>query len=248
MAYAPTRAKQQPANMAVQLAVELRPSDCLGELTEHERKYAPEVLYASGDTSLLAQGTRVSVVGSRNASPDGCRRAASFVQKLVEKKITVVSGLALGIDYVAHTVAIKLGGSTIAVIGTPLDQVYPKQHADLQSLLMTNHLVVTQFSPGCPITPKNFVMRNRTMALLSDATVIVEAGERSGTEHQGWEALRLGRYVYIFESVVKNNITWAKKMVEYGAQILTRDSVDSMLDGIPTFTSQIQGAREAFAV
>ena len=230
------------------MMVVLRPGQYLGGLTEHEKKFAPKELYATGDLSLLTRGTRVSVVGSRTASPDGRRRAASFVRKLVEKNIIVVSGLALGIDTVAHTVAMELGGSTIAVIGTPLNVAYPKQNAELQASLMARHLVVTQFPLGSAVTPKNFVIRNRTMALLSDATVIVEAAEKSGTEHQGWEALRLGRYVYIFESVVKNNVTWAQKMVEYGAQIVTRAEIDSMLDGIPSFTSQDQGAFEAFAI
>ena len=101
----------------------------------------------------------------------------------------------------AHTAALDEGGHTIAVLGTPLDQVYPKVNAGLQRRIAERDLLVSQFPSGMKVTPKNFPIRSRTMALLSDATVIVEAGERSGTLHQGWEALRLGRLPFLMESV-----------------------------------------------
>ena len=103
-------------------------------------------------------------------------------------QMIVVSGLACGIDTAAHTAAIESGGKTIAVLGTPLDDTYPQENQALQSLIMAQHLAVSQFAPGAGTQPKNFPVRNRTMALLTDATVIVEAGEKSGTVHQGWEA------------------------------------------------------------
>jgi hypothetical protein len=104
------------------------------------------------------------------------------------------------------------------VLGTPLDQFYPKGNHDLQQTLMREHLVVSQFPLGYPVTPKNFPIRNRTMALLTDATVIVEAGEKSGTVHQGWEALRLGRLLFLLESVaMEPALSWPKEMIHYGA-------------------------------
>jgi DNA processing protein len=79
-------------------------------------------------------------------------------------------------------------------------------------------------------------MRNRTMALLSDATVIVEAGEKSGTLHQGWEALRLGRLLFLMESVTKDpSLSWPAEMIHYGAQVLTRENVELALEEIPDF-------------
>ena len=99
---------------------------------------------------------------------------------------------------------------------------------------MREHLVVSQFALGKPVQRKNFPMRNRTMALLSDATVIVEAGEKSGTLHQGWEALRLGRLLFILESVASDpSLTWPTQMIGYGAQVLSRENLAFFLEDIP---------------
>ena len=81
------------------------------------------------------------------------------------------------------------------------------------------------------------------MALISDATIIIEAGEKSGTRHQGWEALPLGRDLYILENVANDpNITWAKEMMEYGAQSLSRENIDLILEDIPYLTSKLEDA------
>jgi len=99
---------------------------------------------------------------------------------------------------------------------------------------MREQLVVSQFPSGQRVQPKNFPMRNRTMALLSDATVIIEAGEKSGTLHQGWEALRLGRLLFLLESVVENaSLSWPSEMIRYGAQVLSRDNLELVLDEMP---------------
>ena len=79
-----------------------------------------------------------------------------------------------------------------------------------------------------------------TMALISDATIIVEASEKSGTKHQGWEALRLGRHLFILKNIVDDpSITWAEEMIKYGAQVLTREDMPALLEEIPTFTSSV---------
>jgi len=149
----------------------------------------------------------------------------------------VLSGLAKGVDTVAHETAISCGGRTVAVIGTPLNKFYPVENRALQQQLMREHLVVSQFAEGAPGGRKNFPMRNRTMALLSDATVIVEAGEKSGTLHQGWEALRLGRLLFLLESVASNpDLSWPKEMIRYGAQVLTRENLPTVLEHLPKRT------------
>lgn len=215
------------------------PTELLGSLTEIERKNAPEKLYLEGDPSLISDGLRVSVVGSRNASSDGIRRAAVVTKALVARHIIVVSGLAAGIDTVAHTTAIEEGGRTIAVLGTPLDKAYPAENRSLLETIKRDHLAVSQFEIGYPTQPKNFPMRNRTMALLSDATIIVEAGEKSGTLHQGWEALRLGRLVFLLASVANNKaLSWPAEMIKYGAQVLDRDNLGDVLKEIPSFTAR----------
>jgi len=219
--------------------VTMTPEDVLGPLNEVEQKNAPRALYLRGDASLLHQGPRVSVVGSRKASAEGLKRASFLVRALVSQKMVVVSGLAEGIDTAAHTTAMESGGRTIAVLGTPLDKAYPAVNRDLQEKIAAGHLLVSQFRPGTPVTPKNFPFRNRTMALLTDATVIVEAGEKSGTVHQGWEALRLGRLLFLMESVAHDSrLSWPKEMMEYGAQVLSRENLEDELAELPALTSR----------
>ena len=145
----------------------------------------------------------------------------------------VVSGLAEGIDSAAHKSAIEANGHTIAVLGTPLDRVYPRKNPQLQELIMSKHLAVSQFPIGYPIQPKNFVIRNRTMALISDTSVIVEAGNFSGSLHQGWEALRLGRPLFIWSPLTHDHsLNWQEKMAMYGA-IEFRDP-EELLDDLPS--------------
>jgi DNA processing protein len=213
------------------------PEELLGLLNDVERKNAPERLYVAGKVELLRRGTRVSIVGSRKASAEGLRRTRAISKALVERGVTVVSGLAEGVDSAAHEAALAAGGHTLAVIGTPLDKFYPAKNRALQERLMRDELVVSQFPQGYPVQPKSFPMRNRTMALLTDATVIVEAGEKSGTLHQGWEALRLGRLLFLMESVATDAaLSWPKAMIGYGAQVLSRENLELVLDEMPEFT------------
>lgn len=196
--------------------------DLFGPLNEVESKFAPRLLYARGHDELLRIGRRVSIVGSRQASELGQRRAARLARILSEHGITVVSGLALGIDTAAHRAAIQHGGRTIAVIGTPLDEAYPKENADLQAQIAREHLLVSQFAPSQPVQKQNFILRNRTMALVSDASVIVEAGEGSGSLSQGWEALRLGRPLFLMKNIVEDaRLRWPSEMLDYGAYVLS---------------------------
>lgn len=222
------------------------PEELLGRLNDVETKNAPKTLFVAGDVDLLRSGRRVSVVGSRKVSDAGIKRARRLVKALIKQDIVVVSGLAAGVDTVAHTSAIRGGGRTVAVLGTPLDKYYPAQNRDLQREIMSAHAAVSQFPTGYPATPKNFPMRNRTMALLTDATVIVEAGEKSGTRHQGWEALRLGREVFILSNVAENpELSWPQEMIAYGAQVLTADDLEPALDNLPAYTDRL--AVDAFA-
>lgn len=211
------------------------PDELLGTLNEVEARRAPQVLYVAGDAELFRHQPKVSVVGSRKASLEGIRRAQKISRLLVERGAIVVSGLAEGIDAAAHHAAIDAGGRTIGVIGTPLDKAYPRSNAALQELMMSKHAVVSQFAPGYPTLPKNFPMRNATMALIVGASVIVEAGDTSGALSQGWEALRLGRMLFIMQSVVENpSLSWPQKMLQYGAQVLSNDNIEQFLDALPT--------------
>lgn len=200
----------RPANSAKAPTVRAyTPEDLLGPLNPLELLHAPQQLFAVGHTEWLRERPRVSIVGSRKPSADGLKRAARLARVLTEHGALVVSGVAEGIDASAHLTTLEAGGQTIAVIGTPLSEAYPTRHRGLQDRLMREHLVVSQFPEGHPTTRRSFPMRNRTMALVSDASVIVEAGEGRGSEASILE---------------QRELSWPTKMLDYGAMVLNDPS------------------------
>ncbi len=202
-------------------------------LNDIEKKYAPPIIYFKGAIEPPLPCPRVSVIGTREPTEVGLKAAEEVAKTLVKNNVAIVSGLAKGIDTMGHKTAIKNGGKTIAVLGTPLNKVYPKENTELQEEMMENQLVVSQYSVGRPTTKKDFALRNRTMALISDASVIVEAGDGSGTLYQGWETIRLGRPLFICKSVVHNpKLKWPKEMIEYGA--IELDDPEDILEILPS--------------
>ena len=211
------------------------PEDLLWPFNEAESKHAPSELFVAGDHDLLRAGPTVSIVGSRKASREGLARADKLARLLVAHGVIVVSGLAEGIDTAAHRAAIDNGGKTIAVLGTPLDQTYPAKNRALQQEIMRDHLAVSQFASGTKVGRHTFPMRNKTMALISDATVIIEASDGSGTLHQGWEAIRLARPLYLTKSLLDNvALEFPRKFADYGAEVLTEDSLADLIRQLPT--------------
>lgn len=207
--------------------------ELIGPLNDVEKKFAPKQLYVAGQLPIPLPSPRVAVIGSRKASPEGLNAASNIAKVLVKHNVIVVSGLAEGIDSSAHKAAIEASGHTIAVLGTPLDRVYPAKNTGLQEFIMQKHLAVSQFPNGYPIQPKNFIIRNRTMALISDASIIVEAGNSSGSLHQGWEALRLGRPLFIWSPLMHDqSLNWPEKMAMYGAMEFT--DPEEVLDDLPS--------------
>ena len=199
-------------------------------LNDIEERNAPERVFYSGALGIPLRHPRVAVIGTRTPSERGMSEAKDVVETLVKSGITIVSGLARGIDTLAHKTAIRNGGRTVAVIGTPLDKSYPKENAGLQEEMMKHHMVISQYPAGHATTRKDFVLRNRTMALISNASIIIEAGEGSGTLHHGWEALRLGRPLYLCKSILDNQeLEWPKEMTRYGAIVLD-DTRDILMD------------------
>lgn len=210
-------------------------ADLLGrQLNDVESKFSPKNgVFYKGVMEIPLPCPRVSIIGSRGASEQGLLEAKEITKFLVENGVVIVSGLARGIDTVGHETAIEYGGRTVAVLGTPLNKAYPKENAELQKEIMENHLAISQYPVGHPTTPKDFVMRNRTMAIISDATVIVEAGESSGSLHQGWETLRIGRPLFICRAVAENErLEWPKKMNDYGAMTLGEPA--DILENLPS--------------
>lgn len=216
------------------------PEELLGPLNEGEKKYAPVKLFLQGNLRLFEAGPRVSVVGTRSPSDQGCKDTINLIRYLVQNNIVIISGLAKGIDTIAHKTSMNENGRTIAVLGTPLDHCYPPENFKLQQAISKDHLVISQFPEGYPIQKSNFPLRNRTMALLSHATIIVEAGETSGTIHQGWEALRLGRPLFINNKLLESKeLSWTKKMVDYGAVAVSLSDSGKILEALPTRGSRL---------
>lgn len=210
----------------------VQPESLLGPLNQFERRNAPKYLYLAGDSALIESGRRVSIVGSRRATSEDLDLARRVTEAVVSAGITAVSGLAEGIDTIAHRTAIELGGRTVAVIGTPLSRAYPTSNAGLQDEIADSHLVVSQFPERAATQPRNFAMRNRTMAILSDATVIVAADAKSGTRHQGWEAINLGRHLAIMEPLASSGLDWVEDQIRHGAEPLCLNEVSDWCDGI----------------
>lgn len=186
-------------------------------------------VYSAGDVSLL-QMPCVAVVGTRNVSEAGAARARRLARELVQAGVVVVSGLAKGVDSEAHRAAIEAGGHTIAVLGTPMDKVTPADNSELQELIYRRHLLLSPFHIGETVFKSNFPRRNRVMAAITDATVIIEASDTSGTLHQAAECQRLGRKLFIAKSTVDNPaLTWPKRFINQpGVHVL--ESTQSILE------------------
>lgn len=188
-----------------------------------DAKNPVELLYYQG-TWELSEMRSLCIVGSRNASDDGKARAGRLARELVKRNIAVVSGLASGIDQAAHAAALEAGGTTIAVIGTPLGEYYPKENRALQDKIANEHLLISQvpiirYSKE-PFQNKRtyFPERNATMSAMTEGTIIVEAGETSGTLTQARAAMFQGRKLFILESCFqRNDITWPARFEERGA-------------------------------
>lgn len=209
----------------------------------HDADYPLVLFYYQGLWDLVyTQG--VSVVGTRKPSDEGIKRTKRLVKALVDAKYTIYSGLAAGIDAAAHQAAIECGGFTIAVTGTPLWLSYPKENAALQKEIVKNHLLISQVpvvsyeEKGINFTRLFFPERNITMAALSAATIIVEAGETSGTLKQAKAALKQGRKVFILNNNFENpRLTWPRKLEENGA--IRVHEIDDILQGLMSGTDQI---------
>ena len=188
-----------------------------------DAKNPVELLYYRGIWEL-SETPSISIVGSREVSEDGIKRTRRLAKELVERGYTIVSGLARGVDTAAHTAALEAGGLTIAVVGTPLGQIYPKENAELQEHIATKYLLISQV-PVLRYANQDyrrnrifFPERNATMSALTEATIIVEASDTSGTLTQARAALHQGRKLFILNSCFeRRDITWPAHYEKRGA-------------------------------
>lgn len=167
----------------------------------------PPVLFSRGTDA--ADQRAIAVVGTRRASERGIRIAEAVATDLARREVTVVSGLAAGIDTAAHTAALHAGGRTVAVIGTGIQRCYPAQNRELQDEIAAKGLVLSQFWPDAAPTRQSFPMRNAVMSGYSAATVVVEAPWRSGARIQARLALQHGRPVVMPKELLEHD--WAQE-------------------------------------
>jgi DNA processing protein len=182
---------------------------------DHEHNRPGRTLYVAGNAQLL-QRRCVAIVGTREVSNEGALRARRLARELAAAGVVVVSGLARGVDTEALNAALEVGGSVVAIIGTPLDKAYPAENKRLQERIYREHLLISPFKDGTVVHKHFFPQRNRVMAAVSAATVIIEASDTSGTLHQAVECTRLGRWLFIAKSVIEDPaLTWPRKFTNY---------------------------------
>ena len=187
-----------------------------------ETEYPVRICYSQGWWGLV-EAPCVSVVGTRNPSEEGKAQTRKLVRALVKDGFVIVSGLARGIDTVAHETALRSGGRTIGVLGTPLSCSYPKENSDLQRRIAKEHLLVSQVpvmrykKQSLKYNKLFFPERNKLMSALSRATIIVEAGETSGTLVQARAALNHDRPLFILDNCLSGSLKWPKRFLERGA-------------------------------
>lgn len=188
---------------------------------------APLVLFVEGEAGALAL-PQLAIVGSRNPTAGGRSDAHEFARYLAAGGLTITSGLALGIDGAAHRGALKAGGRTIAVCGTGLDTVYPREHAALADEIATTGTLVSEFPPRAPPLPAHFPQRNRVISGLALGVLVVEAASRSGSLSTARHAGEQGREVFAIPGSIHNPLSrgchqlirTGAKLVESAADIL----------------------------
>jgi DNA processing protein len=200
----------------------------------------PPVLYVRGSITE-ADGLAVAVVGTRKATAYGREVTRLFAAALAANGITVVSGLARGIDSEAHSVALERGGRTLAVLGCGADIVYPPEHDRLARRITQSGAVLSDYSPGTPPDAANFPPRNRIIAGLGLATLVVEAGEESGALLTAWYAAEYGRDVFAVPGNILNAASkGCNRLINDGAQpAISPDELIRALD-LPRIAPALQ--------
>ena len=185
----------------------------------------PKLLYALGDLNILNEKC-ITVVGSRNMTEYGRMITKKFVKELVEAGFCIVSGMAVGIDSVAHQTCIENNGKTIAVLGGALDRVFPPENRGLfKSIINNGGCVISEYEPGTSVQKMYFVERNRIVSGLSLATLVIEATYRSGTSITANNTLKQGRKLFCIPNSIGNkNSAGIMSLLRKGAKPVSKAS------------------------
>lgn len=188
---------------------------------------APLLLFIAGQLPSTTNAA-LAMVGSRKATANGRSAAHTVAAHVAHAGHPVVSGLAEGIDTASHEGALSVGGDTIAVIGTGIDRTFPTQNATLAARIATTGAVVSQFAPGQGPSKTTFPARNAVIAGLSDASLLVELTERSGTRIEAERTIEQGKPVWLWGPIMRSE-PWAHRYVEH-PQVDFVDHVDEILE------------------
>ncbi len=188
----------------------------------------PTLLYVKGRVELL-NAPGLAIVGSRNATPQGAASAEAFAEVLAQAGLTIVSGLALGIDAAAHRGGLRGRGATVAVIGTGIDRVYPAGNWELARSIAEQGAIVSEFPLGTPALKENFPRRNRIISGLSRGCLVVEAAERSGSLITARLAAEQGRDVFAIPGSIHSPLAkGCHRLIKQGAKLV--DDAKDILD------------------
>jgi len=208
-----------------------------------ELPYPPPVLYFVGRAELL-NNAALAIVGSRSATAQGKDNARAFARALSQVGMTVVSGLALGIDGAAHEGALEGPGSTLAVVGTGLDRVYPARHRALAHAIAERGALVSEFPPGTPPREWNFPRRNRLLSGLSQGVLVVEAALRSGSLITARYAGEQGREVFAIPGSIHSPLSkGCHKLIREGAKLV--ETAQDILEELGVAPARASAQEEA---
>lgn len=198
----------------------------------------PNVLYVRGNPGLLKRRA-LAMVGSRNATAQGLQTAESFAQALANQGLSIISGLALGIDAAAHRGALAAGGTTVAVIGTGADRIYPARNQELTRDIATHGAIVSEFPLGTPPLAANFPRRNRIISGLALGVIVVEAARKSGSLITAHLAVEQGREVFAIPGSIHSPLArGCHQLIKQGAKLVeTASDVLEELGAAPTAES-----------
>lgn len=196
----------------------------------------PYVLYILGEKLLWDRLFCISIVGTRQFTDYGAKVTRSIAYQLARHGVTIVSGMARGLDAIAHSAALKAGGKTIAFLGSGINVVYPPEHGELMCEIAKNGAVITEFMPGTEAYGKNFPYRNRLIAAFSQGTLVTEAPKRSGALNTANWALNFGKDVFAVPGDYDRAMsTGCNELIKSGAAKL----VDSAADILSEYEHQL---------
>ena len=203
---------------------------------------APLALWLRGAQPELLNAPQIAIVGSRNATAGGTANAQAFAEAFGRAGLTVTSGLAAGIDAAAHIGALRTPGSTIAVLGNGIDNIYPQEHSSLAAQIAATGVIVSEYAPGTPPQRHRFPARNRIIATLSFGVLVVEAGKQSGSLITARLAGERGREVFALPGSIHNPVArGCHRLIRDGAK-LVESAQDVLVELAPALRHALENA------